>query len=85
MLLNRKEVENPKEYFDKSFAEYKEGFHSGGKCSTQDFRKIFRFSDFLKFLENFQIFGILLNFWKIFRFLKNKIQILGKFSEFRIF
>ena len=33
VMLNRKEVGNPADYFDKNFADYKEGFESRGKYS----------------------------------------------------
>ena len=31
LMLKRKEAENPIDYFDKNFTEYKEGFKSNGK------------------------------------------------------
>ena len=35
MILRRKEVGNPVDYFDKTFAEYKTGFESRGVLITQ--------------------------------------------------
>ena len=49
LMLVRKQVGNPADYFDKTFAEYKEGFSANGVLKQQLIHNINKKLDFLVF------------------------------------